>query len=80
MPDALVMVMPGVVKMNVVVRIKVTLASAAPSADAIGLADPMIRATAVMSSIVLMNLAWPLSPKTPNQPMNGLFEMSGEIS
>jgi hypothetical protein len=66
-------VIPGVVKTNDVVKSNVTQAIAAPTADAIGMIDPTVRTAAVVSSIVPIILASPLSPNSPSQRMNGLF-------
>ena len=48
------MVIPGVLKTNDVVSRKVPLAIAAPNAETTGITDPIVRAAAVVNSIVLV--------------------------
>jgi hypothetical protein len=79
-PVALLCVIPGVLKTNDVVNRNVAQAMAAPTADAIGITDPMIRIAAVVSSIVPMILASPLSPNMPSQRMKGLFAINGAMA
>jgi hypothetical protein len=69
-----------VLKINDVVKRNVTQAIAAPRADAIGITDPTIRIAAVVSSIVPIILASPLSPNTPSQRINGLFAIKGAMA
>jgi len=69
-----------VLKKNDVVRRKVPQAIAAPTADAIGIIDPMIRTAAVVSSIVPITLASPLTPNTLSQFINGLFAIKGAMA
>jgi hypothetical protein len=76
-PVGLIWVIPGVLRTNDVVKRKVALAIAAPTADTVGIPDPMIRAAAVVSSIVPTTRASPLTPNTPNQLMNGLCAING---
>src|SRR5258708_40286110 len=79
-PDGLILVIPGVLRTNAVVRRKVAQAIAAPKADAVGITDPMIRAAAVVSSIVPTILASPPTPNTLSQLINGLCAIKGAIA
>jgi hypothetical protein len=72
-------VIPGVLKRNDVVKRNATQAIAAPTADAIGITDPIIRTAAVVSSIVPIILAWPLTPNMLSQLINGLFVIKGAM-
>src|SRR5260370_6188316 len=71
-PDGLICVMPGVLRTKDVVRKKVAQAIAAPKAEATGFTDPIIKAAAVVSSIVPTILASPPTPNTLSQLINGL--------
>jgi len=73
-------VIPGVLKMNDVVRRKVAQAIAAPKADTAGIADPIVRAAAVVSSIVPTIIASPLTPNTVSQLINGLCAIKGAMA